>query len=1054
MTRLLITLILSIISLSAVSQSLFSSGNWYRLQIGCNGIYRISHQKLKSLGFSNPDNVRIFGFGSECKILHRDGYVYFYAQGPDAETWSSTHQMYLKELNTYTDHSCYFITDINTQYNNRIESASCSGASATETQGTFSYHHEQNINNLQMSGQRWFGEKFNYSFAHKISFSCNSAPTSARLAAAFAARSVMEESFMISAADTRSTVKLAPTSDKGPYATTQSATLNYTPENTENQTVEISFIKNSASGTGYIDYVALETTEKLSYKGKQLIFRSMGHNNGSIRYKVENLVGQHIVMDVSGGTPYIIEHREDGYFCAASDNEKKFAICAPGDALEPIYDGKVEHQDLHGATSTEYIIVTPEKLLPYARQIADLHSDLNCLIATDQQIYNEYSSGMRAASAIRDFARDIYRRGGRLRYLLLFGDGSADNLHNTANNTNKLPTYQSANSLNENGLQSFVSDDYFGLLDDYDGEINGKLRIGVGRIPVNTESEAEVAVEKLRRYKSLKDKAFCKRIAMVADDENQNLHATQAENLSEMIEEYHPEFDISKIYLDSYRQESSAAGNTYPAARADLIDCINNGALIINYIGHGGMRFFADERVLTIEDIDALENHDRLPVMITASCNIGHFDCYDFQSDQATQSPAERLMLNPKGGAIAMLTTTREVSASENHTLHKNIMAEILNIGTRLGDVIMRAKNATNDRNMLNFVLLGDPALELAVPEHRIEATHINGIPIGDFDDTLRAMGHYTIDCKILGGDFDRGTAYITVYDKMLTRTTLNNDGEGAMEFSDYGNTIFKGKSTLNKGRFSFGFTVPKDINYTCGNIKISLYAENGETSASGFNKSLTLGGSSSNVSADCEGPEIFLKSVTEADGERLLIIGLSDKSGINVTAASEHGITVTDTESGKHQDITKLYEPDADSHTSGTVAYRTGQLGEGVHTILIKAWDNMNNPGQRELKIAVTNSNSLKIMGLRVFPNPCNGNATIDFAHNGADGSVEYSIRMANMQGKTAIVQEGTLENSDNQIHISMPEGSANGMYLIRLYIRDKQQRKAEAGCKLLYIR
>ncbi len=1034
---------------------MLSSGNWYRLLIGCNGIYRIPYTKLREIGYSNPQDIRIFGFGKECKLLHRQGYVYFYAQGPCQTSYNTDLQMETSVPDIYSGHSCYLISDLSkSQYNNKIDIVSYSNASATACQGIFNYHHELMLHNLQNSGQRWFGEKMSQRATESIRFECNNAPSKARVGAVLASRSLMGESFEIKASDIRHNVSLPATTDNGPYATTASCGFDYVPQASDIQIIDITFNKNWNQATGYIDFVSLETLEKLSYNKKQLIFRHKAGGQSVTSFEVENMGAEHIVMDVSAGTPYIIEH-QDGNFIAQTQSDRRFAVCAPKDAMEPIFDGKVGNQDLGSATDTEYLIVTPEKLRPYAQQIADLHSDLKCLVVTDMQIYNEYSSGMPTPAAIRDFAKDIWTKGGRLRYLLLFGDGSSDNFHKTPNNTNILPTYQSVNSLNENGSHSFVSDDYFGIFDD-DGDCHGQLHIGVGRIPVNTDAEAQVAVDKIGNYiDNQRGGDFRKQIVMAADDENMNLHVQQAESLCEMIEVSHPEFDISKIYLDNYKQESSAAGDTYPEAHRAMVESFENGALIINYIGHGGMRFFADERILTIDDIDQMRNADCLPVVITASCDIGHFDYYDHESDQSRQSPAERMVLNPNGGAIAMLTATREVSANPNHILHRNILTYILEAGTRLGDAIRKAKIATNDRNMLNFVLLGDPALIPHIPEQNIEVTKINGTDIELFDGKLKAMETYTVECEVSEKEkFKSGMAYITVFDKARTSKTRDNDGQGAFEFTEYGNTIFRGKSTLYNGGFRFEFTVPKDIDYADGQMRISLYAENGKSASSGANKSLIIGGSSQTAQYDNEGPSIVLKSIQDRGESKVLNFTIGDPSGINVTASSGHGITVTDTENGKSQDVTKLYVADADCQTQGTLQYTTNGLDDGIHTIRIRAWDNMNNPSEREFKIAVTNHNTLKIYNLRCFPNPCSGHVWVDFAHNAQDGMVEYTVSLITMQGKTVWTGQGTLQNGEPGFDIDIPAQNADGMYLLRLLICDQKQNTAKSSVRLMYIK
>ncbi len=1057
MIKALFTLLISIYSLSAVCQPVLSSGNWHRLATDRCGIYRLSYQKIRQLGI-NPANARIYHQQKECPVLHREGYIYFYGVSAHQIQYSPDLGICQITQNVYTDRAGYLITDYSSSAANTVVTRGAASAQLSVSEGLFTYHHELMTSNLQLSGSRWFGETFYMSGSQKIRISCNASPIDKMLVnACVASRSDQVESFVFISADSEKTVKIPRTYDKGPYAQVSSETFQLMAQNSENQDITVKFQKNSPSAVGYLDYITIQTIEPLIYKKKQLLFETPASSSGTSHFVVENISESHIIWDVTEDFPFQLMANKNG-FDAETSGRRKFCISSPADAYEPEILEKIANQNIQGLSNVEYLIVTPQIFEKYAVEIALLHPDLNTEVATDQQIYNEFSSGMRDPYAIRNCARHLYNKYGKLKYLLLFGDGSVDNLHDISSNPNLLPTYQSENSLNENGITSFVTDDFYGLLDSGDGEYTGSLDIGIGRLPVKNEDEAKTAVRKLQKYTTLAEKnPWRQNILLVADDENNNLHAQHSEAIASIAESARPDLNIKKIYLDAYKQESTAAGDTYPGAKRDLIENLHSGTLIFNYIGHGGMRFFADERILCNEDIDNMKNIDRLPIVVTASCNIGRFDHYDPATEKSEDSPAEHLINNPDGGAIALFTTTREVLASQNHALNRNLMEELMKPGARLGDVIRNSKNKIpNDINKLNFILLGDPALAVNLPEPNIRVESVNGTAIDDFADTLHAMQICKLKCKIDPKDnFGAGTAFITVRDKRRSISTLNNDGEGIFEYQDFGNIIYKGECTIDDGQFIFEFQIPKDISYNPGNLRITMYGQNGENVSAGYCNSLIMSGTATNAEDDKIGPQIALSLLTDGNGlqNSLLKISLSDQSGINITGTPGHKITMTYGDS--ETDITALYNPAPNSRTHGEILYQLQNLPAGVHTITVKAWDNMNNPAERTITIAVTPDKDLRIYNLGNFPNPFGEETTIHFAHN-APGGVEYILRVFDAGGRKVLDQKGRLEHGDCSLRLTAGEMNAakNGFYIYVVEIIDSEGRTAKDSKKLLFLR
>lgn len=1082
---------------SQIENSVLKSGKIVKAAIKETGIYCINYQKLKELGFSNPENVRVFGNNfsllpfmneekrpedlSELKLIKENNAIYFYAQNPDSQFFNEEENFYDHQKHLFSDYNYVFLSDFNSGKNNEIQENNFleNIANQSVNEGDFMYFIHNDLVNLQMSGRDWFGENFSYNTSQNFSFTCNNPPNSAKLKISVIARSSVENSFTITTANTSKTITCEKVTNSGLYASRGTLSFVFSPEETQKQNINITFNKTSPSAEGYLDFITLNTKEPLKYNGKQFIFSifSSGDLSETIEFKLLDPKNNTKILNITDRLSptlltYSVSENYARFKAECQKGENRFLVFnSSSDCFTPVLYENIANQNLHGLETPDYLIIAPKIFLPYAQKLKELHSDLKTLIVSPEEIYNEFSSGMRDVSAIRDFIRFLYKKDKRLKYVLLFGDGSLDNKTISKNNTNLIPTYQSPNSLNENNLDSFVSDDFFGFLDDDEGEYFGNLDIGIGRLPVKNTQEAQILTEKIINYQSKGyERNWTKNVCFIADDKDNNLHISQADYLAENLELNYPKVNIKKIYADSYKQVSSASGNTYPEAQEDIINTFNKGALIINYTGHGGMNFFADERILTNTDIDNLKNKNKLPLFITSSCNIGHFDYYDRQSDKSVDSPAEHCLKNPNGGAIAMFTTTRNVLANENFNLNKNIFSVLFEEDNRFGDIIRKAKNLTNDDNMLNFTLLGDPALKLPLPKADIKILKINNIDFEDFSDTIKALGKYEISAEIPSmADFS-GTAYIQLFDKPQKITTLNNDNGGTFDYQEYRTKIFDGISSVSNGKFSFKFLVPKDIDYETDFGKLSLYAENNEVTASGVSKLLKIGGSVPNADSDKSGPEIHLYlnsydfiSGGKTENSPTLIAKLSDTSGINISNKnSAHAITLTiDDEAQLTYTLTDYYRPDKDSYTSGKIEYGLKKLKEGKHTLKLKAWDNFNNSSQSSLDFIVTENDKLQIKKLLNYPNPFTDFTKFYFEHNSPQSIINYELTIFTVSGKIVRVFSGEFFSNENLSEPLEWDGSdgygnkiARGVYFYRLKIKTEDGKKASKYEKLLYLK
>ena len=1054
---LLLFQIIFLLNLSAQNSSVLSSGNWYKISTNQNGIYKLDYTDFQALGVGVANipvsDIKLYGNGGgmlprlNSQARHLDlvenaihiydsnnngffengDYILFYGMSPNIWDFNTNTNLFEQKTHLFSDEVNYFLT-INNHSNGRriVEKNILLNPTKVITDYNAYAYHELELENLLKSGNKWFGESFSYDKKQSFSFSFPNLMQSdyINMKVAVAARSYGPSSFKIDVNPSFSLNLNVPV--LSPLNTSQFAyeasSIDQFLVNSSNLSVDIEYESLDDQAESWLDYIELNVRRKLRLSSSYFNFRDVEQLGDYIgEYRIENGMNTQ-VWDVTDPAnirrlPTVI----DGDVLLFNDSLNilhEYIAFNTSAYLTPILKGGVTNQNLHGASNTiEFIIVSHPNFLLEAHRLADFHlekDNIISIVVTPQQIYNEFSSGMQDVSAIRDFVKYQYdKENSNLKYLLLFGDGSFDPKNRTQDNTNFIITYQSDNSINKS--QSYITDDYFGLLDDSEGLFNNDLiDIGIGRLPASSVAEAKVLVDKIEYYYNYSTfGSWRNNITFVADDgdaHDGNIHMTQANNLANIISEDYGNFNIQKIYLDNYYQESTPGGNRSPDAKDAISNSVIKGSLLVNYTGHGGELGWTNERILEIQQINEWNNLDNMPLFMTATCNFSHFD------NPQTKSAGEHLLLNPEGGAIALLSTTRLVYSGQNYDLNKEFIRTVFEKQDgefqRLGDIFQMTKDSVIDPyhiNHRNFILLGDPALRLSYPEFDIETTVIN--------DTLKALGQVEIQGNITDdglflSNFN-GTLYSTIYDKEITRVTLGQESCEPMPYSDQNNILYKGSASIINGQFAFSFIVPKDIDYNYGAGKISYYAvnnnEDNPVDASGSDTTFKIGGTAQDIIYDYDPAELslYMNDTIFVDGgitdeNPILIVDIFDLSGINTVGNGiGHDITaVLDANTANPYVLNDFYESKKDDFTKGRIIFPFYNLEKGVHSITVKVWEVFNNSSEGIINFVVTDGDNLVVDDFIAYPNPFSVSTDIYFQHNQDNQEFDYMLEFYSITG------------------------------------------------------
>ena len=1031
--RLIVALLLMTLGLAAKAEeryaehSVLREGNWAKIRVAESGFYQLTDALIKKAGFSDASRVRIYGYGGalqpeklsgdylsatddlkEVPTCTIGGKRIFYATGP--VTWSQQ-QSLERTRNPYSDYGYYFLTEADGE---PLTTDSTTLVSANYPSNN-DYHQLYEVDNYS-----WFHGGRN--LFDKTLFTIGT-----------------PQVYTLKASGTNGTIGIALTADADYEAT-----------------IEVN------------DSVIATISKKVSLDSYTKADEELYQYQLTGKLKTENCIR---ITQTSGGNMRL------DYIDLQHDTPTPLDF---GTLPQPEYVYRITNQDHHADTAVDMVIIIPtsQKLLAQAERLKahhEQHDGLSVRIVPADELYNEFSSGTPDATAYRRYMKMMYDRATtdseKPRYLLLMGDGGWDNRMNTSdwsgyNPDDYLLCYESENSFSQ--VNCYVSDDFYCLLDDEEviqesnggsNSYKGQPDVAVGRLPARTADEAKVLVDKIINYAN---NAYAgnwqNEICMMGDDGNQNTHMKTADKVATMIEQNYPNYNVNKIYWDAYQRTSSSTGYTYPDVTRLIKQQMENGALMMNYCGHGAPYAMSHELVMKTADFEASQTN-YLPLWITASCDIMPFDGQE-------ENIGETVMLNSKGGGVAFFGTTRTVYATYNEVMNLAFTDYVLTPGISIGEAVRLAKcqlvskGSDLTQNKLQYTLLGDPALHLAKPQQQMVVDSINGVSASETiklaaGSVVRVSGHI-----VQNDDVDTsfsGVVTLTVRDAEETITCRQNDTsetDEAFVYNDRTKTLYQGADSVSEGRFSITFAIPKDISYTDGSGLMTLYAVNSDKTltAHGENESFELVGSQT-AQTDSIGPSIYcyLNSKSFKNGDKVnptpyFRAELYDDSGINTSGSSiGHDLElVIDGDPTKTYNLNDYFEFDFGDYRSGSLGFSIPELSVGMHKLQFRAWDILNNSSTTELVFEVT-QDAITEFNVVCSNNPANSSTQFIITHNRMGSELKVTLDVFDTGGRQVWRQtENVVPTSDTfaiDWNLSVAGGSRlhTGLYLCRISVNDR---------------
>ncbi|MFV9550041.1 type IX secretion system sortase PorU [Algibacter sp. PT7-4] len=1068
-----------------ISNSILSSGEWYRFYIDTTGVFKLTKSFLQRLGVDvknvDPRNIKLYGHGGSMipysnaefypydvpenaikfvgetdGVFNDDDYILFYGQGPKGyNDESRTH------INCYTDKTYYYI-NVSSGNGKRIQAFNQPVGTVDmviDTYDDYQYHEIDNYNLVSL-GRRWFGEKFDVDSKKEFKFDFSDLVTSKPVSLmVLVATATKNDSRMHVGVNGSSVKTISISGVSTPSLANGASFFGEINVNSPTISVELDFDNmGNPSTIGYLDYIAIEGRRTLKFNGNQFLFKNkdVASVSGVAQYNIANASNLSEVWDVTDIYNVLNYENTDSSSTLSYTSQlgtlKSYVAVSESDYFSAKIDSKttIANQNIKGTIfqnnlgefqDVDYIIVAPNNMLNQAERLAQINRNqyaLNVKVVGLDEIYNEFSSGNQDIGAIRNMVKYVYDNAStaenRIKYLCLFGDGSYDYKDRIEKNTNIVPSWYSYNSFSL--ATSFVSDDFYGMMDDNEGTMvsSDKLDIAVGRILADTPQRGKEMVDKMESY-YIKEAygSWRNNFVVISDDNDDKLKGdlqSTTNDIGDLVAQEKPFLNVIKIHADAFQQESSAGGDRYPEVTNEIVSAMDNGALVVNYFGHGGEEGLAQERILLKPDITELRNFCKLNCFVTVTCEFTRFD------NPFRETAGEFTFWNTETGAVGLITTTRQVFVNFGITFNEELGQYLFSYSDddtygdneypSMAEALRLAKNdplisGNSQKNLVFFI--GDPAMKLAFPKPNVKLTKINDVPIATATDTLKALsyvklaGEVTDEAGNLLNDYN-GTLSTTIYDKNINRKTLANDGirdsRGViiLDFTTLGEIIFRGQASVKNGQFEFDFVVPKDVGIPVGYGKVSFYSKNEASTQdqAGANlNTVKIGGLNEDAPEDNIGPVVTLYMNDEnfvtggiTNESPTLLAKMEDANGINTASGIGHDIVaILDGDETNPVVLNDYYQTEVDDYTKGTVSFPFRDLEPGLHTLTLKVWDVYNNSSIAEIQFVVYDKDqSLVINNVLNYPNPFVNYTEFWFNHNSSE-PLDVSIQIFTVSGK-----------------------------------------------------
>ena len=1034
------------------THSVLAEGRWAKIRVAETGVYQISDALIRQAGFTDLSKVKLYGYGGNLineqlvgsELIAQDdlkevptcniaGRRLFFAKGP--VSWDSKDSK-RRTRNPYSDYGYYFLTQDNASEPATVDSTTFVN-SFYPTDTWFSHSlHEVDAYAWYEGGRNLFDRRaITKSNPYTVTLATNANATQAQITVNVSAGSHAEVQLSFNGEDKGSiTVNIGNEGGQSTYNKGNEAAKTFTVSNLSTEKNQLT-ITTTSGGSVRLDFIDIQWDKPLP------------------------------LPSLTTGVP------------------------------TPQYVYNITNQDHHADPQADMVIIIPtsQKLRKQAERLKAFREEndgLRVNLVPADELYNEFASGTPDASAYRRYLKMLYDRAQNdadlPRYLLLFGDCVWDNRLLTSackslNADDLLLCHESENSFSQ--TTCYVDDGFFALLDDGEGldpASHDKLDMAVGRFPVYNETDAKAMVDKAIAYgTNTNGGAWQNTLVFMGDDGNNNLHMRDEDETAEMISALHPGFISKKVMWDAYKRETSATGNSYPDVTRTLKQLQQQGALIMDYAGHGKATQISHENALRLNDFNNFTNTN-LPLWITASCDIMAFDGTE-------ENIGEQAVRNAKGGAVAFFGTTRTVFTNYNKVINQAYLKHVLSTENgepiSIGEAQRRAKNqmiedgADRTVNKLQYALLGDPALKLALPSRTMVVDEINGVaPSASELQVLKAGSIATIKGHIEGDEGFNGIANITVRDaRELVTCRMNdaNEPEGAKSaftFYDRSKTIYTGNDSIRAGQFAFTFAVPKDISYSDATGLINLHAisTDRKTSANGWCDRFVANGSDINDN-DSIGPSIYcyLNSPAFSNGDRVnptpyFVARITDQNGINAAGSGiGHDLQlIIDGDMQRTYNLNENFSYDFGSYTSGSTFYALPELAPGQHRLLFRAWDVYNNPSTTELTFTVVKGLKPNLFSISCTNNPAHTSTTFIVNHDRMGSNVNVAIDVFDMSGRLLWThsENGVSEGSAYTVNwnLTLDNGAAlqTGVYLYRVRIGSDGSSMTSKAKKLVVVR
>ncbi len=1047
-----------------------------RLRLYNNGGHQLSfatNQKRYNAPYSQE--VPLFMVDADNDgLFNNDDYFLFYGRGVNGWFYETGRADFAYQMHTYDTKNRY-VLEVDGSAGKRMENDDVPVTDNPETVdfGTFRFHYEKDLYNLLSSGPDWYGYRFfgtsnNFSLDFELpprTLTGKNPTVKVRLKGATAIRYQEPSSTYYFTMSINNTTVIDNLRFSGASRVDATRQLPLSSLNNGVNSVSFQYQGSDEAAVAHLDDISIIYQARLTALDNRLDFFSTNENTNR-RYTVSGLGGggDWQVWNISDAADPRIYARDAtpqsgtlNIDVAANQAPREWVVFSLSQTAIPEVTefGSYTPEDdlLSTANQADYVIVTRRELREKGEEFARLRPHLTTRVVSVEDIEFFFNSGVQDPTAMRNFFRYAYFnwQTPSISYVLLLGDGHYDYRNISISQQSVVPVFEIYNT---NELDSREVDLYFTDLvsnDNSESKRNIRPDIAIARIPIENARDADVMLDKIKTYEANPIKeGWQVQATLVADDTTVSagktepwLHQPQTERL--IRETAVKKFNLKKIYLTAYKPVAGGRGILKPAAQQDILDQINNGTLLLNYVGHGSPTTWAHETVFNFDrDYASVNNPGRYTFLVAATCDFGMFD------NPNLVSFTEGLIWKKEAGIIGALVATRLVYSQQNAKFNRYFYKKLFPDGKpsiELGAAFLQALHVESGSNVNDqkYHILGDPTMTLIDPRESIEVTDVE-------PDTLKALSTVKVRARVTRdgqpqADFNGG-AVLIVNDAKYEN--VNTGGGPSRNYDLQGPLLFKGEVSVENGELEGRFIVPKSIRYKNRPTgRVSVYAWDEEANRTAFssrNDLLFLG--SLNRSAESSGPEIdiyFKDQENFSSGDLIqdnptLIIELEDENGVNITGQVGHRMELS-VDEGPVRDVSGFFKYNRDSFTRGRLEFPLGSLKPGRHTLRFQAFDNLNNASEQIVEFTVTGSEELSLEKVLNYPNPFEKTTRFTFQTNRANA--EVTVKIYTLQGRVIQKLEGFVTNLGFNViewdgRDYDGDEPANGVYLYKITVKD----------------